>query len=124
MGYRNIEVEGKKYEYVVGRKAVKIRGANGYLKIMPREDVGQPLGRMHVVTPFGIRQAILGLPSRRTFTCRKHGTVTQELAYVPFCAEVYGKYIMMMSCPECLETAKWTSKWASGRFQQAQVWNR
>lgn len=79
MGYRSIEVEGKKYEYVVGRKAVKIRGAGGYLKILPREEVVQPLGNMHVVTPFAIRQAILGLPTRRSFTCRKHGTVSRSL---------------------------------------------
>lgn len=26
----------------------------------------------------------------------------QELAFVPFCVEIEGKYHMMMNCPECL----------------------
>lgn len=103
MGYRKIVVDGATYEYVIGSKAVKIRGADGYLKILPREDVGQPLAHWHVVTPYNIRQAILGLPMQRTFRCRKHGTVTQELTFNPFCVEIEGKRHLMMNCPECYE---------------------
>ena len=65
MGYRNIEVDGKTYEYTVGRTHLKVRGFRAILN----EQVGTPAGSddVYTVTPADVAKYIRyvnGQPSR------------------------------------------------------------
>ena len=59
MGYRNIEVDGRTYEYTVGRTHLKVRGFRAILK----EEVGTPTGSdgeddVYTVTPADVAKYI------------------------------------------------------------------
>lgn len=102
MSYRKINVDGKAYRYSIGRTHVKIIG-DGYCKIVAKSEVGQPIAREHVVTPYNIRMIIQGYRGPRVFRCVKHGTETTELAYDPFAWEIEGLGQLMMACDDCIE---------------------
>lgn len=107
MSYRKIEVNGKTYEYVVGRSHVKIRGPN-LSKVLPKAQVGQPIGEdRYVVSPANIRNIVLGKPGAKVFFCAEHMVATTSLDYDPFALEIYGKKHLMMDCGPCLDELAW-----------------
>jgi hypothetical protein len=104
MGYRKIEIEGKTYEYVVGRTHVKVRSASGMRRLLLKSEVGQPAGPgRFVVVPANIRNLLRGYAPAVIFRCEEHKHETRELAASPFWAEIHDKMILMTACPECLE---------------------
>lgn len=107
MSYRKIEVNGKTYEYVVGRSHVKIRG-EGFSKVLPKSEVGQQLGEdRYVVSPANIRNIVLGRPGPKVYHCADHGVLTSRLDYDPYSLEIYGKRYLMMDCDRCLDQLAW-----------------
>jgi hypothetical protein len=104
MGYREIEVEGSTYEYVVGRTHVKIRSASGLQRLLLKSDVGQPAGPgRYAVGPANIRNLLMGYVPAVIFRCEEHRHETRELAASPFWAEIHDKVILMAACPGCVE---------------------
>ena len=107
MSYRKIEVNGKTYEYVVGRSHVKVRG-HGISKAVAKSEVGQPIGGdRYVVTPASIRNVVLGRSGPRVLKCAEHGVATTVLAYDPYSREIYGKHDLMIECERCLDRQGW-----------------
>jgi hypothetical protein len=107
MSYRKIEVNGKTYEYVVGRSHVKIRGPN-FSKVLTKAEVGQPIGKdRYVVSPANIRNVVLGRPGTVEFVCTDHDVATTGLDYDPYDLEIYGKKRLMMDCGRCLDELSW-----------------
>lgn len=101
MSYRKIEINGKTYEYVVGRSHVKIRGPN-LSKVLPKSEVGQPISvDRYVVTPANIRNIVMGYPGLKMFVCDEHGTCTTALDCDPYAFEIYGKRDLVMDCVQC-----------------------
>jgi hypothetical protein len=107
MSYRKIEVNGKRYGYVVGRSHVKIRG--DYVSILkPKSEVGQPVGQdKYVITPANIRNVILGGRGPKVLRCDEHDVETTELEYDPYGLEIYGKKDLVIACQRCLDRSGW-----------------
>jgi hypothetical protein len=101
MSYRTMVVGGKSYEYVIGKKFLKVKGVGSFLKSEIGCDRGPNSG--FEVTPGMISDLIAGRPVRKIepYTCR-HGTTTTHLAASPYASEVYDKRQMMIDCKECL----------------------
>lgn len=108
MSYRNIEVNGKPFQYSIGRSHVKIRG-EGYSQLFAKSEIGQPIeySTGHVVTPANIRNAILGRTGPRTFVCKEHGTSTTVVAIDPYDEEIYHKRTVVPACQKCLDASGW-----------------
>jgi hypothetical protein len=108
MSQRKIEVNGKPFQYSIGRTHVKIRG-EGYSKLFTKAEIGQPIAYRddHVVTPANIRNAILGRPGPRVFVCAEHLHVTTALNFDPYAEEIYRKNVLMPDCPRCLDELGW-----------------
>jgi len=108
MSYRKVTVEGKVYEYVVGKVFVKIKDF-GLFKVA---DVGNPIlnrvlgkDRLYQTTPATIASIIKKEPLPRMFSCR-HGTKTHELVYDPFHVEIKNKFHTMLNCKECYANSR------------------
>lgn len=104
MAYRSIEVEGKTYEYVVGRTHVKVRGPSGMQRVLLKSEVGQPAGPgRFAVLPSNVRNLLMGYVPATIYRCEEHKHETRELAASRYWAEIHDKVILMAACPECLE---------------------
>lgn len=111
MSYRKIEVNGKQYEYVIGKAVIKIKG----LGIFPIEMYGNPVGtpypngdgtfrfvqnrksakdsdRSWHVTPRTVKGIILGLPPQPI-----------QMMVDPFDAEIHDKINYLRYNPEVYE---------------------
>ena len=109
MSYRNITVDGKLYQYALGRTHLKIKHEGKHFKLLKTSEIGNELyntGR-YVVTPAVVIHAIKGDPLPRVFHCQKHGHTTTQLAYDPFGAEIENKFYQVMHCPRCLDESAW-----------------
>ena len=108
MSYRKIELNGRTYEWVVGKTALKVKGVG----VWPIADVGTPAaskrewGKPHtpayVCGPAHVINAILGKP-KPMYKCRRHGAGSDYLGADPFSYEIYGKIHHMADCEECYE---------------------
>lgn len=107
MSYRNLEVNGKTFRYIIGRSHVKITG-DGFSKVFTKAEIGQPIAFRddHVVTPRNVRDAILGRPLR-TFVCERHGTETTEVDFDPYAGEIQRKSLIAPACGRCLDESAW-----------------
>ncbi len=103
MSYRNITVDGKTYQYALGRTHLKIKNFGLFLT----SAIGNPLGRHFVVTPRTVAKVIKGETLPEVFHCERHEVSTTQLAYDPYSCEVYGKYDQMISCTKCLDQRSW-----------------
>jgi len=123
MSYRKITVDGKTYEYVVGRTHLKIKGFG----LFATAEIGNPVrkgrkapgidawGRRNrgdayeafVITPEVVRRVIKGESLPLVFHCERHGVSTSRLTTDPFSAEIYGKYPTMVDCGECVQNRAW-----------------
>nr|WP_250808428.1 hypothetical protein [Neorhizobium tomejilense] len=107
MSYRKIDVNGKTYQYVVGRSHVKIQGPN-FSKTFRKSEVGQQIGEdQYVVTPANIRNVVLGRPGAKVFACAEHGVLTSRLDFDPYALEIHGKRHLVMDCDRCLDQSAW-----------------
>ena len=105
MSYRRLVIDGHTYEYVVGRRFVKIRG---HRKVIPLSECGERFGnhlpKEYVVTPGTLKEYLttgkVTQPSERI--CKKHNKPMMLYAN-PFTSEIYGKQNLMHGCVECFE---------------------
>lgn len=104
MSYRKVTVNGKVYEYVIGKVFVKIKDF-GLFKVA---DVGNRIvnsGNFRA-TPATVASIIQKEPLPRIFHCKTHGVNTIELVYDPFDIEFRGKRTTMINCKECYENRR------------------
>ena len=104
MSYRKLEVDGKQYEYVIGKKNTKIRGGATYLN----EAIGDRINGNDediIVTPYNVANAIRGISNPRTVRRCSHGIVTHEVVANPYAAEIDGEYSPMINCAICVQNA-------------------
>lgn len=99
MSYRKIEVDGKTYEYVIGRQFVKFRHDR---KAIPVAEIGVPLGKKTYISPKFIAAFLRGNPLK-TRLCKKHNFICTEMRYDPFDIEIHDKKYPMWYCPECYQ---------------------
>lgn len=101
MSYRKITVEGKQYEYVIGKAYLKIKE----LGLFKTSEIGNRLGgtSIFVVTPGTVAKVIKKESLPEVFICERHGVTTTELAVAPYDDEIYGKIHHMINCPTCLD---------------------
>lgn len=105
MGYRKIEVDGKTYEYVIGRKFVKFRGG----KAIPHSEIGVMRDRMdeYVITPKLIAAYLKGGVTSKSYFCEEHKFLCTKMTINPYAIEIYGKNIPIWNCPKCVEQLGW-----------------
>lgn len=103
MSYRNITVDGKQYQYAIGRTHLKIKNFGLFLT----QDIGNALGNLFVVTPRTVARVIKGEPLPEVFHCPIHDVRTTKLAIDPYSSEIYGKHYHMMDCSKCLDRLYW-----------------
>jgi len=97
--YRDLDVDGKTYQYHIGRDFVKIKGIPGNNNV-PIDDVGF----RGIVKPAMIRNFILGIPNKaedhfQTCSCN----APKRVGCLPFDAEIYEKYHYVNYCEECFD---------------------
>lgn len=105
MSYRKIEVDGKTYEYVVGKTTTKVKGVG----VFRNSDYGVPVEctDTYVISAAGVKRMVRGLPGKPyKKTCERHGLPITALTFSPFAAEIYGKTVLVDNCPECLYNSR------------------
>lgn len=110
MAYRKLVVDGKNYEFVIGKVNTKVRDDSGKSTIYNNSDIGSPLGykyyekgeliQGYVVTPLNVSRAVLGLGIPE-FVCERDGVKTTKLIPDPFESEIGQRTRYMMNCPYC-----------------------
>lgn len=111
MSYRNIEVDGNTYRYVVGRQYVKIQKNDRAFALIKLEEFGVRIAESNrfVATPHVMKVRIRELEKTGKlqgpieFTCKRHGVKTNEFAVDPFEVEIYDRKELMLNCPHCIE---------------------
>jgi hypothetical protein len=100
MSYRNIHVNGRDYEYVVGPNFLKIKG----IGLFRKDQIGNEFRYkdMYVITPATVRAVIEGNKVPIEYSCKRHGVKTTKLEADPFEAEIYQKTMLVVDCPTCL----------------------
>lgn len=101
MSYRKITVDDKQYEYVIGKKFLKVKGL-GIFDVSLFGNKIISLKDTYRVTPAIVARVIRGDLTPTVFHCDNHGVETTELVYAPYDQEIYGKFHHMMNCPECV----------------------
>jgi len=101
--YRNVDVNGKEFQYHIGRDFVKIKGfkKNGVNTFQKSEIFSI---RPDIIKPGMIRNFILGIenkPEDFFHTC-KCKNVKKHLTVIPFDAEICEKYHHIYWCDDCL----------------------
>lgn len=113
MSYRKLELNGRIYEWVVGKSVLKVKGVG----IWPIADVGtlaaskrdwsKPYVATYVCGPAHVINAILGKP-KPVYECDRHPGVGGDfLAADPFASEIYDKIMHVPNCPDCLQESAW-----------------
>ena len=104
MAYRQLTVGGKKYNYVIGTRYVKIKKEAGS-DVVLKSNIGCKFSGSdnYLVTPKMIRDYIVGTRELRDVSfyvdsC-KHDN--RKLRYNPFKAEIHEKYIPVNVCDCC-----------------------
>ena len=99
MTYRNINVDGTVYEYVVGKQYVKIKGVG----LFSKQEVGHVINEDNVmVQPSHIREMILygkRLPLAVKI-CTEH-KLQEILVADPFDCEIHDRKIYRWMCKKC-----------------------
>lgn len=94
--YRKITVNGKEYEYVIGRSIIKIKG----LTVIERD-----LDNHSVITPGMIAEYIktgkFNTTAKKCETCNT-GKMVEHMSCNPFALEIRGKQIWGYFCDSCL----------------------
>jgi hypothetical protein len=103
MSYRKITVDGKQYEYIVGKTHLKIKGFD----VFRISDVGNHIAGTlkYVVTPAVIAAIIRKDDVPISFHCAKHDYRTTELTYAHVDPTYIGKKAHVIDCPECRSEA-------------------
>lgn len=101
MGYRKINVNDTEYEFVIGDSHTKIVDVG----VFKNSDIGDPIvgTDKHYVTPYNVRNAILGIHHPRVVYRCEHGTITHRTVLDPFDHEIYGEDHQMIDCTKCVE---------------------
>lgn len=99
MSYRKITVEGKKYEYVIGKSVLKIKE----LGLFKTAEIGNRVSgtQSFIVTPGTVAKVIKKEILPESFVCTHHGVHTSKLVVNPFYHEIYDKIHDMINCPTC-----------------------
>ena len=111
MSYRKITVDGKQYEYVIGKTHTKIKGLGLFLNTEIGMTVPFP-PEFHrapktFVTPGMIADKIQGkLPRKPIMYSCEHLTTPHTVAD-PFESEVHGRYVAMIACDRCVNERSW-----------------
>lgn len=99
MSYRKITVDGKEYEYSIGKKYTKIRGG----EVFENSKIGNPIVDIdhdflptYRVTPRNVKHAILGLPIPEYKNAA--GENVTEFLIDPFDAEIHDKITYFPYC--------------------------
>lgn len=92
MAYRKIVVDGKQYEFVVGKSHTKVRSVDdrSFNVVVPNSHVGQPA--VGWPCQYYVRQPNIadfiragGVGQHRTlYVCKKHNAKTDEVTYDPY----------------------------------------
>lgn len=103
MTYRTIEVDGKKYEYVIGKHNTKIKRFGVY----HNSDIGNEVKsnskwvKKFSVTPKTIVLLIRGLPTPNPDFCYEHGMTTQIPITDFYSLQVDDTEQIIPACPKC-----------------------
>lgn len=103
MSYRNITVNGKTYQYALGRTHLKIKNFG----LFETKLFGNPLKHnpgIFVVTPRAVARVINGDITPEEFYCKEHDVRTIELIADPYASEIRGRIVHMMHCPRCVDS--------------------
>lgn len=102
MSYRSIIIDGKTYNYVIGKKYTKIVDVG----VFSNKEIGNIIINSngviisYMVTPKNIEYFLRGISDKPTKTCH-HGTTSAVFLVNPFVYEVYGKTSYMPNCEIC-----------------------
>jgi hypothetical protein len=106
MSYRKLELNGRTYEWVVGKDFLKVKGVG----IWPKAEVGTPAASrkrpwydQYVVGPAHVICALTSQPPPK-YECREHpGRSGDFLAADPFDDVIHDRITHVPNCPTCLE---------------------
>lgn len=102
MSYRKINVNGTEYEYTIGETFTKVRGLDAF----KNSDIGDPIVGVKdqfYVTPYNVKNAILGVKHHRVVYRCSHGTITHKTVLDPYEHEIWGEEHHMINCKHCVE---------------------
>lgn len=101
MTYRNIEVDGKIYQYVIGKHNTKIK----HVGVYNNSDIGNEIKvtyskhvKRFVVTPKTIELLIRGEPTPNSNFCYEHGLTTLSII-TSSNLDLHNIH----ACPKCIE---------------------
>jgi len=106
MSYRKLNVNGTEYKYVIGSQYTKIVGLGNF----KNSEIGTKINKkindeyVYVVTPSTVRSAITGKPANKVMYCSQHNVTSTKLIADPYMAEIHNETVMIMNCPECVES--------------------
>lgn len=105
MSYRKIIVDGKQYEYSIGKTHTKIKG----MEVYKNSDIGDEIESTtsyeiqgYVVSPYNVANAIKGVHKPRQVIKCEHGTQTHETTACPYSSEIDNEYVPMINCKHCV----------------------
>ncbi len=113
--YRKIEVDGKTYEYVVGKTTTKVKDVG----LFKNSDYGVPFVfsmnfdsgvapdpkdiEIVTVSAAGVKRMIRGLPGKPyRHVCERHNFVATSQTYCRFDSEIHEKRTLVNNCGECV----------------------
>lgn len=100
MSYRKITVNDKEYEYTIGEVFTKVKDVG----VFKNSEIGDPIVGSHkfYMTPYNVKNAILGIKHHRVVHRCQHGTLTHKTVLDPFEHEIYGEEHQMINCAKCV----------------------
>lgn len=106
MSYRKIIVDGKTYEYSIGKTHTKVKG----MPVYKNSEIGDEIASTssyeiqgYVVSPYNVANAIKGVHKPRQVIKCEHGTQTHETTACPYSSEIHDEYVSMINCKHCVE---------------------
>jgi len=101
--YRKLTVNGKEYQYHIGRDFVKIKGMDLKNNSVPIFDIAP--GMKGIIKPGMISNFIQGIENKPEdfFSRCSCKNVEKRLACLPFDFEIYGKVNYVYFCKNCFD---------------------
>jgi len=109
MSYRKLNINGKEYKYVIGKKFTKIVDVGNF----KNSEIGTEIDKqvdsenLYIVTPSTIRSVITGEPANKLRYCRRHNFTTTKTVADPYMSEIHGEYHPIPACPDCVQESEW-----------------